>query len=1208
MIAGGETVYDRIRSSIDAEGVLTRLGVEVVRRVGHEVHLRPMCHESTSGESLHVNTQTGRWLCRACTDNGMNGDLIGLVEYVQTNGMPPSAGIGKMRVKGHVDALRWLCEQYAIPFDAERVVPRELEILALFVEAAHAFLLRPSSENVRLWIEKQWGFTIDVIREFQLGYLPTPTMPELITALERPAVHDAATAAGLGFFHGQPKMWVSRFDGRVLFPYLELGQPVYLIGRATPWTPRMDDGRAPSKYYKLPTHSESNQRISARIRNDHLFGEGGLVNATRAVMTEGVADAVALIAAGVEGVVSPVGLSAREEVIDGLVKKLKKRGIEHIDIAFDSELSGAGSAGARATAERIVKRGLSVSIVNFPLGAEQEAARDEVLAAIGQTAFDELELADRPADRRKILEAALADPAKREWISSQIGKAKIDAAEWVAKEGAAALERFQEIRQDAVDYIDYRISKVAVDPAAEPEARLRLFDHIIALVAAIDSRIRRSRYAGSLSKAAGRYVTKADVDEMISAIRKTIKEERKKAEALGTIANRSSMSPILIPPPLSAMHTTPGAPPPPLVNGVPPDPNMPPDPNVPPPPGGRTLSEYEHFSGMRRSVLERIENKCVEDEVAKSITQAIETTMGFTAFRAPDDLYLVRGNERIPVGLTGKSPKFMDLLYTVGGLLNSKTSHRGYIQAVQYHIGRGARDVHEVSWSHVDDSGSVFFPLGDGRLVKISSGTIGQTRMAEAKVPAIGGPNFRTIKFLGDARGEIGGGGILNMLNVFRWASLSAEDTLVLVHWITCLPILRRIGIVPIVRIEGGSGTGKTRTVNAVSWLVNGCETASVPTAAALMSRLSTEMLTIDDNRETKDVSPAFLGTLLQATNLGAREKRRGNTDTGTVVERVCGALLMNGIEPIHCGQSEIASRMLTFRCLRERREGSPASDMTLRTAVLDGRDAFWTESLRRCAAALELDAMHGEKIGALIEDVFRVTRIGRLSSYLRMMYLVWVVGLPDDRKTQALSVIDPGWMAIWSRVSGEIHESLIREELVVESMRYVFSWAAQHCTVAPPIGESFWPGHGDGLDGIYFQDQRTGEAYLGWVSATKLCRLMRRAGHDLSGPRTITEDLRAGQLESRIMDGIVSLSQAGFEIIPETDVNRRGWVRFTVHRHPTRGGQAALGANGVALDAPGGNSSALDGGRGWLDGPATQGAPGAPGAASGSDTWNPPD
>ena len=33
-----------------------------------------------------------------------------------------------------------------------------------------------------------------------------------------------------------------------------------------------------------------------------------------------------------------------------------------------------------------------------------------------------------------------------------------------------------------------------------------------------------------------------------------------------------------------------------------------------------------------------------------------------------------------------------------------------------------------------------------------------------------------------------------------------------------------------------------------------------------------------------------------------------------TVIERACGALLMNGIEPIHDGRSELASRMLTLR------------------------------------------------------------------------------------------------------------------------------------------------------------------------------------------------------------------------------------------------------------------------------------------------------
>ena len=66
------------------------------------------------------------------------------------------------------------------------------------------------------------------------------------------------------------------------------------------------------------------------------------------------------------------------------------------------------------------------------------------------------------------------------------------------------------------------------------------------------------------------------------------------------------------------------------------------------------------------------------------------------------------------------------------------------------------------------------------------------------------------------------------------------------------MPLLRRIKNIPIVRIEGGASSGKSRATHAVSFLVNGCGVESVPTPAAMISHLSTEMLTIDDNREAE--------------------------------------------------------------------------------------------------------------------------------------------------------------------------------------------------------------------------------------------------------------------------------------------------------------------------------------------------------------------
>ncbi len=538
--------------------------------------------------------------------------------------------------------------------------------------------------------------------------------------------------------------------------------------------------------------------------------------------------------------------------------------------------------------------------------------------------------------------------------------------------------------------------------------------------------------------------------------------------------------------------------------------------------------------------MRAVEEKFSEEEVGLHVSQSITMSMGFTAFRTPEDMYLVRGNERIPVGLSHHTPRFLNLIYLVSGLTPKKNSHRAYIAAAVYFLEHGSRWTRDVSWSYIGDGGAVFFPTGDldGRIVRITAGKVELTRMADARVPAVAGEDFNAFSYRD--RGDVDG--VEAALDLFRWTSLLPSDRMVLVYWLVCLPLLRKIGTVPIVRIEGGSSSGKTRSVNLVSFLVNGGKVSSVPTAAALISRMSMSMLTIDDNRESGDVNAAFRGTLLQATSLGAREKRRVNSDTGTVTERVCGALLMNGIEPIHDGRSEIASRFLTLHCDRANRsDDSPSAEETLSFGALSIRDEFWSESVRRCAAALAYDEHFGERIGAQVEDAFGETRIGRLSAFIRVMYFAWVAGIEESKRAALLNNLSPVWSDALKLLGSKALYSLVGEELSVAAVRYAFAWGEQTATMVPSIAAKV------AFDGKLAIDMTTGVSILGPMTAPQLARIVRSAGKELNAPRSITVELRAGPLEARLVDGRAFLEHAGF--LTEIEVTRAGTRRFTFTR-----------------------------------------------------------
>lgn len=1125
-VTDAPSVYDRLRQQLDAEDLLRRLGVAVVRKLGSEAYCNPLCHESTSGESLQVNLHTGRWNCKACQHAGVSGDLIQLAEYVLSGGRPPSHGSAQGASESHREAVRWLCQQYAIPFNERGKTDQSLDVVHLFAMAAHEHLL--GNDLVLDWILQKWGFDRSVVESYGIGYMPDPILPELANEANRAEAKKAFRSSGLGFYPPDGR-FTTRFAGRVTFPYLEHGRAVYLIGRATPWTPPLEGGVPAPKYHKLSVHSETRPYVSERITNDHLYNEPVMSGADEIGVLEGVTDGVAISSLGV-ACVSPVTISFNAVDIERFVRKCKENKIRRVWILFDNELSGSGNYAAQRAGEQLVDRGLCASVLTLPLGPEQSAARDEVLKVLGADLFEELERAE-PHKRKAIIADHVKDDL-RGWVVAQINASKIDAAEWCAAEGAAAPGKFDAIRKAGTDVVDAAIAAAAdgVDADDDAHQRIAVFAAVITLAAHVDDALMRESYAGKIAKVSGKGVTKAHVLKEIRSTRKSVVEPKRKKAAVDAVAAGEGVPNLILLPP-SPAHSQPAAPPPPVT-----DPTAPP---APPPPGAKEESEHERFREVRDSVSRSVDAKVPDEIVGEHVAQTITVSMGYTAFRTPDELYLVRGNERVPVGLDRPTPRFAGLLYMASGLSNRKNSHRPYIGATCYFLDRDARKAQDVSWSHVGKDGSVYFPTGDldGRILRIGVGTVERTRMAEVKVPAVSGSDFQPFKYTDEE------GGIADAIRAFRWTSISPSDRMILVHWIACLPILRRIGTVPIVRIEGGSSSGKTRAVDAVSFLVNGGKSSSVPTAAALISRLSVEMLTIDDNREAGDVTPQFLGTLLQATHLGAREKRQKHSDTGTVIERVCGGLLMNGIEPIHDGRSEVASRMLTLRCATTHREpDSPVANERIAEAVLACRDRFWSDAVRRCARALELDLVHGEEVGAQIEDVFGSTRIGRLSSYVRLMYLTWVAGLPAERQEEFAGALSEEWREALTHLGDYALESLIRDELAVAAIRYAFAWAMK-------ISEPKHTGSEErvAFDGKFKVDTSNGDAVLGVMRIAQLTRIVRTAARELNGPRSITHDLKAGQLEARVLDGLEFLRGAGFEVT--IDPTRGGRMRFSFYR-----------------------------------------------------------
>lgn len=1129
-----QSVYDQLRSLLHSETLASDLGLVIVSSDGSEIEMQPLCHESSSNRSLHLNKHSGRWVCRSC---GFGGDLIQLAEYALTGGNAPSKGPEQHLEATHQDALRWLCERYGVVYEeGSSFGDQSLQFLNFITEEAHLELLgRPEVLEV---VHAQWGFDQSTVEQYQLGFIPSPLPVGIVdTAKQNPG---AFRASGFGWVNNDGEV-VTPFAGRIIFPYLEHGRTVYLIGRATKWT-KTRDGKGTAKYYKLPVHSDRRPYISDRITNEHLYNESILSTTKRVVITEGVADAVALSSIGVP-VVSPVTITMNAVDVVRFVDKCKANGITSIEVLFDNELSGSGGHGAKKLARGLVESGFPVKILELPRGETQQAAFDELRSRFPKGQFEEYQKLD-PTEKKKLVEQLFPDDGERTWVKQQILATKIDAAEWVAQQGAGAAGRFDALSNSGADFINQEIEKALAemdmdDPSHE---RFEVLREVLGLIGHLSNGMIRDGYCGVIAKASGKGITKANlVREVNRIIKEFIKPMRKDAQDERAKVERGGMPDLTPPPPVLDRGV---APPPiggaPLQEDAPPaDPNAPKPPPPPSAPGEEEAKEdadlLTRFATMRANVLRHVEDKSAVDYVAESVYGILTVSLGYESYRCGDDIVLIKGNGRIDL-IARQGSRYMQLLLCVSGLDYSNSKHKTYINFTSAIFGIKSRKTDIVTWSHIGEPGEAWvdYPTAGGDVLHITPKGVTASSMATARVPAIHGPDFRAFKYLGpDAYG-----GIEEAIDAMRWTSLHEFDRVFLVHWAAMNPILRWIGHIPIFRIEGGSSSGKSRVMDAMSELMNGRQSAAVPTAAALTSHLAINQITFDDNREADDMNKAFVSTLLQTTQLGAKSKRKGNTDTEVIRERSCGALMMTGVEPIHGGKVELSSRIVVLRAHASRRLKDSPTDDRLLLRIRNLRDAFWSDSVNRCAQVMALVPEYGEHLSEQIELHFKRSRVGRMSIYFRAMYLSWALTQDPGRQQKLFENLDPLWVNGIKRLDQKTVDSIAQDTLahrvIVAAMKYC---QLQRENTTPDSVDMF-----KNKD-YEWRQERDGTQVLDSIPMKALGLLARVACKDLG--ESVMKGISASVLEARMLDSIELLKATGIEAEAKSygQQGRRRWT-----------------------------------------------------------------
>lgn len=307
----------------------------------------------------------------------------------------------------------------------------------------------------------------ETIEAARIGYAP-PGGRALFDHLKARGQSEKAMGAS-GLFVKKGNDLIDFYQGRLIFPYLAGGRPVYLIGRKTDETPDVEWERG--KYKKQLVHNEKHPYVSEAVSNRYLYGVDTIRSGEPVFITEGIVDAIMAHQAGV-ACISPVTVRFAEQDHEAILQAVRRA--SEVYIANDNEASLRGEEGAEATAAFLDAQSIPCRLIELPRpeGADKIDLADYLA---DHTAEDLMSLAQNAKNVYRVrLDRAEVPEAEEEHLPGARDFVVDALAGWV---DAAAVEGF--IRGAVVPRFELRkadapgLLKAWKDKRSEAEARER---------------------------------------------------------------------------------------------------------------------------------------------------------------------------------------------------------------------------------------------------------------------------------------------------------------------------------------------------------------------------------------------------------------------------------------------------------------------------------------------------------------------------------------------------------------------------------------------------------------------------------------------------------------------------------------------------------------------------------------------------------------
>jgi DNA primase len=378
---------EELRDRVRVTDVVGRK-VKLVRRGRNYLGLCPFHNEKTP--SFNVNAEKGFYHCFGC---GVHGDVITFV--METEGL------------SFPEAVEKLATDAGMPLPARdaREEEREQARRSLYdvMELAAAFFQRElqgaRGAKARAYLDgRQLSGT--AVEPFRLGFAPDSrsALKEHLAAKE--VTIEEMVEAGLLIAPDDGGTPYDRFRGRVIFPIMDVKGRVIAFGGRT-----LDPDGKP-KYLNSPeTPLFKKSAVLFNFGPARKAAHGGAT----LVAVEGYVDVIALVAAGFEGAVAPLGTALTEEHLQ-MMWRIAPEPI----LCFDGDAAGIKAAQRGIDlALPLLEPGQSLKFALLPGGQDPDDLIRAQGAAAMQSVLDESVALSEMLWRREIGNADLSTPERR---------------------------------------------------------------------------------------------------------------------------------------------------------------------------------------------------------------------------------------------------------------------------------------------------------------------------------------------------------------------------------------------------------------------------------------------------------------------------------------------------------------------------------------------------------------------------------------------------------------------------------------------------------------------------------------------------------------------------------------------------------------------------------------------------------------------------